>query len=97
MKKLFVAMLMAGSMAGCATQTFEMKGGNSSTTPDKEVMQPFFVSGLGQTQEIDAAEICGGVDKVAKVESHMSFLNGLLGGVTWGLFTPRQAKVYCTK
>ncbi len=83
-------------VCSCATQTYNLNGGGG-TEPTKETMQPFFVSGLGQTQEMDAAAICGGVDKVAKVESHVSFLNGLLGALTWGIYTPRQAKVYCTE
>ncbi|WP_053980174.1 Bor family protein [Marinagarivorans algicola] len=97
MKKSLIAIVAAASISGCATQTFEISGGNNSTTPNKETMQPFFISGLGQTQEMNAAEICGGAEKVAKVESHMSFLNGFLGMVSWGIYTPRQAKVYCTK
>ena len=97
MKKSLFAIVVATAISGCATQTFEISGGNNSTTPNKETMQPFFISGLGQTQEMNAAEICGGADKVAKVEAHMSFLNGLLGGLTWGIYTPRQAKVYCTE
>ena len=60
-------------------------------------MQNFFVHGIGQTQEMNAAEVCGGAENVAKVESHMSFLNGFLGLISWGIYTPRQAKVYCKK
>jgi len=97
MKKTLFAIMVTGSIAGCATQTFEMSGGNSSPIPTKEIMQPFFISGLGQTQEVDAAKVCGGVDKVAKVETQMSFINGLLGSLSWGIYTPRQAKVYCIK
>lgn len=95
MKKRLSVLAFAVVISGCATQSFEIAGGNSSATPDKETMQPFFVSGLGQTQEIDAAAVCGGADKVARVEAHQNFINGLLGAVTWGIFTPRQAKVYC--
>ena len=67
------------------------------TCSTKEVMQTFFVSGTGQEQELDAADICGGVDKVARVESELSFLNGFLGSLTGGLYTPRQAKVFCVE
>lgn len=97
MKNALVGLALL-SLVGCSTQTFTMQGGASaSATPDQEVMQPFFVSGLGQTQELNAAQICGGADKVAKVEAHMSFLDGVLGAVTFGIYTPRQAKVYCNK
>ena len=59
-------------------------------------MQTFFVSGLGQTQTLDAAAVCGGANKVVKVERVTSFLNGVLGILTSGIFTPYDAKVYCS-
>lgn len=80
---------------GCATQTYNINGG-ARVEPTQETMQPFFISGIGQTKIVDAATLCGGADKVAKVESHESFVNILLGFITWGIFTPRQASVYCT-
>lgn len=95
MKKIII-LLLVGMLAGCSTQSYDINGGASSK-PTEEDMQTFFISGLAQTQEMDAAKICGGAEKVAKVESHMSFVNGLLGFVTLGIYTPRQAKVYCKK
>lgn len=95
MKKL-IAFSLSLFLCSCATQSYNINGGGGND-PNKEVMQPFFVGGLGQTQEMDAASICGGADKIARVESHMSFIDGLLGGLSFGVYTPRQAKVYCTK
>ena len=83
-------------LSGCATSTYVVNG-NSSTNPDKTEMQDFFVAGLGQKKEINAAEICGGADKVAKVETHTRFVEGFLGAITGGLYTPRTARVYCIK
>ena len=93
MKKIMILLTFA-TMVGCSTQSYNINGG-AGVEPTQEKMQTFFISGLGQTQELDAASVCGGADKVAKVESHMSFVNGLLGTVTLGIYTPRQAKVYC--
>lgn len=95
MKKVIV-LLLAGFMFGCSSQAYNING-NAGEKPTKEVMQTFFVSGIGQEQELDAADICGGVDKVARVESEMSFLNGFLSSLTGGLYTPRQAKVFCVE
>lgn len=94
--KVVGILVLSFVLSSCATQSYVVNGGGG-TEPTKEVMQPFFVSGLGQTQEMDAAAVCGGADKIAKVESHMSFIDGLLGTVTFGIYTPRQAKVYCTE
>jgi hypothetical protein len=82
-------------LSGCATQTYNIHGGNSSNIK-KEDMQHFFISGLGQEKDMDAAQICGGADKVAMVQSHLTFLDGFLGTVTFGIYTPRSARVYCT-
>ncbi|MDR5900388.1 Bor family protein [Halomonas vilamensis] len=95
MKKILLIALIT-MLSGCATQSYNINGGGSST-PDRETMQPFFVSGIGQTQHMNAAEVCGGAENVARVESHLSFVDGLLGTLTFGIFTPRQAKVYCTQ
>lgn len=93
MKKIFIlAAIIATS--GCATQTFNLQPG-ASAEPVTDSMQLFFVGGLGQTQETNAAELCGGAANVAKVEAHMTFIDGLLGGLSYGIFTPRHARVYC--
>jgi hypothetical protein len=92
--KIVAAVLTAAMLGGCATQTATVGGGGGRTA--KEDMQTFFVSGLGQTQTIDAAAVCGGADKVAKVERTFSPLNWLLGSLTLGIYTPLDAKVHCS-
>ena len=93
MKKLalFVAVLV---MTGCAAQTFNINGSNGDV-PTVQKSQTFFISGLGQQKVIDAAAVCGGADKVVKVEAQHTFVNGLLGMITIGIYTPRDVKVYC--
>lgn len=94
MKSKIIAVALAASvLGGCATQTATVGGGDSRMA--KEDMQTFFVSGLGQTQTIDAAAVCGGADKVAKVERTFSPLNWLLGFLSSGIYTPVDAKVHC--
>ncbi|WP_278225041.1 Bor/Iss family lipoprotein [Actinobacillus equuli] len=44
---------------------------------------------------MDAAKICGSASKVGKVETETTFFNGLLGMVTYGIYSPRQIRVYC--
>ncbi len=81
-------------MSGCAAQTFEING-SSGVEPTKQSSQTFFISGLGQEQVTDAAKVCGGVENIIKVESQHTFVNGLVGFLTLGIYTPRDAKVYC--
>ncbi|WP_108651154.1 Bor family protein [Dongshaea marina] len=93
MKKLIMVIAII-ALSGCATQTFVVND-EAVKTPTQEKMQSFWVSGIGQTQMTNAAKVCGGADKVAKVEARLNFVDGLIGFVTLGIYTPRTAKVYC--
>lgn len=95
MKKVLAALLASTVvLTGCMTQTATLKP-NTATTPTFEETQSFFISGIGQSKTINAVKICGGQDKIAKVESFWSAPNILLGAVTLGIYTPRTARVYC--
>ena len=83
-------------LSACATQTYHINGGRASE-PTKDQMQSFFISGLGQEQEMDAAAICGGADKIVKVASKHELIDGVIGAISFGIYTPRHAKVYCKK
>ena len=93
MKKIILPLILVATLAACSTQTAYINGQTGKL--GKEDMQTFFVSGLGQTQTIDAAAVCGGANKVIKVERQTSFINGVLGMLTSGIYTPYDAKVYC--
>ncbi|MEW7866804.1 Bor family protein [Aeromonas diversa] len=94
MKKIVLGALAALMLGGCAQQAFTVHPGNAAT-PSQEVSHHFFISGLGQSKTIDAAAVCGGADKVVRVEAQHTFVNGLLGAITFGIYTPREARVYC--
>ena len=95
LKNLLITCVLLASLAGCATQSFTLNA-DATTKPERETMQTFFINGLGQEQTIDAAKVCGGAEKVAKIETIEKFTDGLLGLITYGIYTPRTAKVYCT-
>ena len=42
---------------------------------------------------VDAAKICGGAENVVKTETQQTFVNGLLGFITLGIYTPLEARV----
>jgi hypothetical protein len=94
MKKMVFVSLLAILSSGCATQTYLLANGGNNT-PTHNSMQTFFVSGIGQEKKVDAAAVCGGADKIFKVQTKITFLNGLLGQITYGVYTPRQIIVYC--
>ncbi|MEQ9885782.1 Bor family protein [Pectobacterium zantedeschiae] len=95
MKKILSAAVLALALTGCAQQTFTVKN-DAVATPKQVTTHHFFVSGIGQKKTIDAAAVCGGADKVARTETQLTFVNGLLGLVTFGIYTPREARVYCS-
>lgn len=96
MKKLIMVALIAGAVSGCAQQSFSVNKA-PVTSPQQVTTHHFFVSGIGQSKQIDAAQVCGGADKVVRTEVQQTFVNGLLGFVTFGIYTPREARVYCAK
>lgn len=96
MKKLLIVIAATMMMAGCAQQSFNIQK-EVSVAPQQVITHHFFISGLGQSKTIDAAAICGSADKVVRTETQETFVNGLLRFVTLGIYTPREARVYCAK
>jgi uncharacterized lipoprotein YajG len=82
------------ALTGCATQTYNING-DTTALPTQEKSQAFFLQGIGQQKHTDAASICGGAENIIKVESEETFINILLRLVTFGIYTPRTARVYC--
>jgi Bor protein len=98
MKRIALAVLVLLTLSGCATQRFDIAGKvENATTATQTDNSTFFVSGLGQTQTVDAVSVCGSTDKVIAVEAKQTFLNGFLGVITWGIYTPREYSVYCKR
>ncbi|MFS7161888.1 Bor family protein [Serratia proteamaculans] len=95
MKKFLTTIVLAMAVTGCAQQTFSVKN-DVAAAPKQTTTHHFFVSGIGQKKTIDAAAVCGGADKVVRTEVQQTFVNGLLGFVTLGIYTPREARVYCS-
>ena len=71
----------------CSKQT-----GGSSTRNHHPSFLRFWV----ERESIDAAKICGGAENVVKTETQQTFVNGLLGFITLGIYTPAGACVLLT-
>ena len=81
----------------CSTDVYCSKQTGSSSTKRKTITHHFFVSGIGQKKTVDAAKICGGAENVVKTETQQTSVNGLLGFITLGIYTPLEARVYCSQ
>ena len=95
MKKITV-MALAIALGGCATQRFDVQTAND-VSPAFDDAQTFFVGGIGQSQEVDAAKVCGSAAKVQRVETQMTAGNVGMAILTIGIYSPRQVRVYCTR
>lgn len=94
MKKIAIVAGLAVLVSACSTHTFIVSKQPASSQPALNEMQHFFVSGLAQSQEVNAHKICG-ENNVAKVQTQQTFLNGFLGFLSQGIYTPRDIRVYC--
>ena len=93
---MLLATALALLITGCAQQTFTVQNKPAAVAPKETITHHFFVSGIGQKKTVDAAKICGGAENVVKTETQQTFVNGLLGFTTLGIYTPLEARVYCS-
>ena len=81
----------------CSTDVYCSKQTGSSSTKGNH--RPSFLRFWNWAEETvgDAAKICGGAENVVKTETQQTFVNGLLGFITLGIYTPLEARVYCSQ
>ena len=88
---------MAYLLQDVLNQTFTVQNKPAAVAPKETITHHFFVSGIGQKKTVDAAKICGGAENVVKTETQQTFVNGLLGFITLGIYTPLGYIVYCSQ
>ena len=78
-------------ITGCTQQTFTVQN-KPAVAPGNH--HPSFLRFLELAKKtVDAAKICGGAENVVKTETQQTFVNGLLGFITLGIYTPLEARV----
>ena len=80
-------------LTGCYHVTVISGTSPSPTVVDKP-WQNSFVYGLVPPPELNVKEQCP--NGVQKVETELSFVNGLVGALTWSLYTPIHARITCS-
>ena len=90
MKKMLLATTLFSYYRMCSTDVYCSKQTGGSSTKGNH-HHHFFVSQIGQKSFIDAAKICGGAENVVKTETQQTFVNGLLGFITLGIYAPLEA------
>lgn len=93
MRRTILVALAAVSVGGCYHATI-----NTGIAPGTQQVQDKwadgFVYGLVPPDAVEAMVGCGNRG-VARVETRISFLNGLVGGLTLNIFTPMEITVTC--
>ena len=86
MKKMLLATALALLITGCAQQTFTVQNKPADAQEKPSPIISSFLE-LGRKKTVDAAKICGGAENVVKTETRQTFVNGLLGFITLGIYT----------
>lgn len=79
---------------GCYHQVVNTGLPASSTVVQKS-FHPTWIFGLVQAQPIDVRQQCP--SGIALAGTRRTFLNGLVGGLTLGLFTPHEVTITCAR
>ena len=91
MKKMLLPSALALLITGCAQQTFTVQNKPAAVAPKPS---PIISSFLGVGKAHQCSQIyAGGAENVVKAETQQTFVNGLLGFITLGIYTPLEARV----
>ena len=96
MKKMLLATALALLITGCAQQTFTVQNKPAAVAPRKPspIISSFLELGrrkLSMQPKFVAAQ------KMLLKQKQQTFVNGLLGFITLGIYTPLEARVYCSQ
>lgn len=90
--RVLLALILVGPVAACYHATINTDLQPSSTTIDQQWASGW-VFGLVSPKTVETASKC--TNGVARVETVQSFANGLVGFLTFGIYTPMTIKVTC--
>ena len=91
-RQLLAATGLLLGLTGCFQQVVQT-GRPAGATVIQKKWVPTYIFGLVEAKPIDVRAECP--QGVAVVRTGMSFLNGLVGGLTLGIFTPQELTVTC--
>jgi hypothetical protein len=98
MKNILFLIITLTFLSSCVTQKILIDPSlDKDSTAHFIQKDHFFINGIGQTQVKNAKRACKNYGGVAAVESKYSFVDGLIGAATYGIYTPRTRKIYCKK
>ncbi len=83
------------SLGACSSVSVRPEGGAKLTTaPTYLDSKPFYLFGLIGRHEVDVNAVCEGAE-VLQMQTVRTMNDYLIGFVTWFIYSPRTAKVWC--
>ncbi len=96
MKLKNIIILFLFISTACSNQQVILNGDHDREIhPAYKKDQAFFLNGPFQEANISSKEACESNQNIHSYEAKLTFFNGLLATLTNGIYTPRQAMVYC--
>ena len=91
------ATALALLITGCAQQTFTVQNKPAAVAP-KGNHHPSFLRFWNWAEEnCRCSQNLYKAENAVKTETQQTFVNGLLGFITLGIYTPLEARVYCSQ
>ncbi len=94
---VFAATLLIIQLSACSSVTVRPKGGIKDVSEPSYIdSKPFYFWGLVGEHSIDVNEVCDGAE-VAQMQTVITVSDWVLGALTFGIYSPRTAKVWCVE
>ena len=96
MKKMLLATALALLITGCAQQTFTVQNKPAAVAPKETITHHFFLFLELGSKKLSMQPKFVAAQKMLLNRTQQTFVNGLLGFITLGIYTPLEARVYCS-
>ena len=101
MKKYLLLIITLFLITSCQTQRFSVnpmiRREVPKSNPHYSKWSHFFFAGIGQESNLNASEMCREDGGVAFVESKLTFGQGLVTLLSYGIYSPRTNNIYCNR
>ncbi|MBY5990973.1 Bor family protein [Ferrimonas balearica] len=95
MRQSILAVIVLLGLSACSTVTIKPDPTVTvNQVPSYQDSRHFFLWGLAGEERVNVTEVCG-ERTVAQMQSQQTFLDGVLGVVTLGIYAPHSVKVWC--
>jgi hypothetical protein len=101
MKKYLILLTTLFLITSCSTQRFSVNSTSKrevpKTNPHFSKWSHFFFWGIGQDTVLNPGEMCRDEGGIAFVETKLTFAQGLVTAVSYGIYSPRTNNIYCNR